>query len=88
MKVHAGVFSCFLNPPNSDKDNEIFNVRTYLIILMRAYIHTGIGHTDSESAQHYDSEKLSHFVLCSRRDSNLGPLDLESDSLPIEPPRT
>ena len=24
--------------------------------------------------------------MCSRRDSNLSPLDLESDALPIEPP--
>ena len=42
-----------------------------------------------KASQHniFDSEKLNIFVLCSWRDSNLGPLDLESDALAIEPPR-
>ena len=53
------------------------------------FIHRGVGHTDNEPAQHLDSEKTLTIIcfVCSWRDSNLGPLDLESDALPIEPPR-
>ena len=55
LHVHAGAFSWFRNPPNSDTSYRIFNVRIviyiYVIILMRACIHTGVWHTDSESAQ-------------------------------------
>ena len=41
------------------------------------------------ASQHniFDSKKTYNFVLFSGRDSNLSPLDLESDALPIEPPR-
>ena len=41
------VFACFCNPPNSDMDCRIFNVHTCV------RIHSGVGHTDSESAQHF-----------------------------------
>ena len=45
-------------------DYRIFNVHIVIILnLMRAYIHTGVGHTDSESAQHFDSEKLPQIFL-------------------------
>ena len=44
------VFTCYHNPPNSDMDYKIFNVRTWSFLRVR--IHTGVGHTDSESAQH------------------------------------
>ena len=44
------VFSCFRNPPNSDMDYRILNVRTESFLCVR--IHTGVGHTD-ESAQHF-----------------------------------
>ena len=59
---------------------------------MRVYIsiHTGVGHTDSESAQYYLTRKNSHkCFLCSwrRRASNLVSLNLESDALPTEPTR-
>ena len=54
----CAVLSCFRNPPNSDIDYRIFNMRT--LLCMR--IHTGVGHTDNESA-HFDSEKLN-FVVC------------------------
>ena len=49
------VLSCFRYPPNCDMDYGIFIVRTYVMILVRAYyIYTrGVGHTDSESAQHF-----------------------------------
>ena len=64
-------------------DYRIFNVHTLLCVR----IHTGVGHTDDESAQHFDSKKTSHkLFLWSGRDSNLCPLDLEADALPIEPP--
>ena len=43
------VFSCFHNPPNSDMDYRIFNVRTWLFLCVRG-VHMGVGHTDSESA--------------------------------------
>ena len=79
------MFSCFHNPPNSDMDYRISNVPTFLC----AYTARGVGHTD-ESAQHFDSEKLSQLMfLCPGQDANLwslNPLDLEADALPIEPP--
>ena len=28
LRVHTGCFQCFHNPPNSDMDYEVFNVRT------------------------------------------------------------
>ena len=48
----------------------------------------GVGHTD-ESAQHFWVRKtVTIFFLCSSLQGlNLGSLDLESDALPIEPPR-
>ena len=42
----CAIFSCFRNPPSSDIDYRIFNVRTFLCVR----IHTGVGHTDKESA--------------------------------------
>ena len=45
------VFSCFRNPPNSDMDYSIFNVPTWSFLCVR--IHMGVGHADSESAQHF-----------------------------------
>ena len=50
-------------------------------------IHTGVGHTDNESAQHFDSEKLSQLFLVLR--TGFEPLVFESrvDALPIELPR-
>ena len=53
-------FSCVqcFRAVNSDMDYRILNVRTLLCVR----IHTGVGHTD-ESAQHFDSEKLSQILL-------------------------
>ena len=45
------VFSRFCNPPNSDMGYRIFNVRTWSFLCVR--IHTGVGHTGNESAQHF-----------------------------------
>ena len=61
------------NPPNSDMDYRIFIVRTWSFVCVR--VHTGVGHTDSESAQHFWLGKTHKFFLCSQRDSNLRPLD-------------
>ena len=43
------VIVVFHNPPNSDIDYRMFNVRTWYFVCVR--IHTGARHTDSESAQ-------------------------------------
>ena len=47
----------------------------------------GIGHTDSESAQHFRLGKTHKFFLCSKQGSNHWSLNLVSDAPPIEPPR-
>ena len=55
------VFSCFHNPPNSDKNYMIFNVRTWSLLCVR--INTGVEHTDGESVQHFCLGK-SHKFAC------------------------
>ena len=75
------LFSCFHNPPNSDRDYRIFNVRTWLVFRMRAYTHGGWAHTDSESAPPFWHGQTQKFFLCSWRDSNPRPLDLQSNAL-------
>ena len=62
------VFSCFCNPPNSDVDYRIFNMWMWSFLCM--CIHTGDGHTNSESA-HFWLRKI-HVFLCSRQGSNSG----------------
>ena len=82
------VFSCFRSPPNSDMDYIIVNVRTWSFLCAR--IHTGgWAHTSTASRHNmFYSEKLrKKNLLCSWRDSNLGPLDLETDALTTEPTR-
>ena len=49
-------------------------------------IHTGVGHTDNASAQMFP-RKNSQIFLVLLTGSKLGSLDLESDALPVEPPR-
>ena len=73
-------------PPNSDIDYRIFNVCTRSFLCV--HIHTrGWAHRHLTSQLNiFNSEKLT-FFLRSWRDSNLGSLDLESDALPVEPPR-
>ena len=64
-----------------DMDYRIINVRT------SSFLCGGLhGHTDSESSQHFWLGKAHNFILCSWRESNLSPMDLESYALPIEPP--
>ena len=63
-------FSCFHNPPNSDMDYKIFNVRIRDHSYVR--IHPGVGQTDSKRAQHFwlgKTVKLSSFCVCSQRSS-------------------
>ena len=70
------VFSCFRNPPNSDMDYKICILRTWSFLC--ACIHTGVGHIDSESAQHFCLWKTHKLFLHSWQDLNLGPLDPSS----------
>ena len=84
-KCICWLFLCFHNPPNSDMDYRIFNVSTWSFAWVR--IHTGVGHTDSESAQPFWLKKPSKFFLCSWRDSNPRPLDLQSNTLTTEATR-
>ena len=55
------IFSCFRNPPNTDMDCMIFNVRTWSFSCVR--VHTCVGHTDSESAQQFWLGKTHFFFL-------------------------
>ena len=43
--------SCFHNPHNSDMDYRLFNVCAWSFSCV--HIHTGVGHTESEAAQHF-----------------------------------
>ena len=83
------VFSCFRNPPNSDMNYRIVNVRTLSFLCVP--IHSGVEHTDKESAHtgvYILTRKNYHkFFLCSWWGSYLGSLDLESDALPVSHPR-
>ena len=62
VQVHAGYFrQCFHNPPNSDVDYRICNVRTRSFVCVS--IHTGAGHTDSEPAQPFLTRQNSVFLV-------------------------
>ena len=56
------VFSCFHNPPNSDLDYSIFNVRTWSIIVMRVYAHAFIPLTQTDCPVAY--YVLTTICLC------------------------
>ena len=52
------VFSSFWNPPNSDMHYTIFKVRMWSYIYnICVRIHTGVGHMNSESEQHFGFRK-------------------------------
>ena len=72
----CAVFSCFRNPPNSYKDHRIFNVRTWSLVCVRVYTR-GLGIPTTSQHNILTRENSHNFVLCSRRGSNLGSLDLE-----------
>ena len=61
VKCMLGLFVFPRNPPNSDMDYRIFNVRTWSFLCM--WIHTGVGDADSESAQHFLVRKAHKFVF-------------------------
>ena len=86
LQVHAGYFRVSVIHRNSDMDCRIFNGRTWSFVCVR--IHTGYGQHRQRVSTTLSTRKNSHFFsLCCWRDSNPRPLDLESDALPIEPPR-
>ena len=57
------VFSCFRNPPNSDMDHRIFNVRrpTWSFLCAACVYTGGLGTPTTSQHNIFDSEKLSHF---------------------------
>ena len=85
-KVACWVFSSFRNPPNSDMDYRIFNVRTWSFSCVRVqYTHTGgWAHQQQVSTTIVTLTNLS----CAPDADGVrtsGLLDLESDVLPTEP---
>ena len=64
LLVHAGLFWCFHNLPNSDMDYGIFNMRRPVIFLHCLYttgtsVYSLIRRTFVESAQNFDSGENS-----------------------------
>ena len=53
----CAVFLCFRNPPDSDMDYRIFNVRTFLSVYM---------HTEIVCYQAQITAKLYHCITCSQ----------------------
>ena len=51
LQVHAGSFHVSIIHPNSDMVCRIFNMHMWSFLCV--LIHTGVGNTDSESAQHF-----------------------------------
>ena len=99
ITVHAGSLSVSVIQRTLTWNDRIFNARygAYVIILKRAYtciiIHTGVGHTDCQSAQQVllGTEKFNFF---SSADDEVGTsghghdwILIEADALPIEPSR-
>ena len=79
------VCSCFCNPPKSDMDYRLFNVYTWSFLCVHIYTHRGWTHRQRVGTT-FLTQKTHKFFLCSWRDLNLVPLDLQSDALPIELP--
>ena len=70
-KVHAGSFLCLHNPPNSDMDYRIINVCAVrdhfcvcVCVCVCVCIQKGVGHIDSESAQHFWLKNYHKYFLC------------------------
>ena len=85
---HASVcwiFLCLRNPPNFDMDYRIFNVRTWSFLCVR--IHTRVGHTDSESAQHFWLCQIHEIFRVLQTGLELGSWNMKTDALPSEPHR-
>ena len=62
------VFSCFHNPPNSDMDYRIFNVRTWSFLCVRILYTRGLGTPTASQHNIFDSKKIT-IVYCA---SNAG----------------
>ena len=83
------IFMCFHNPPNSDMDYRIFNVRACIVFRMRVYTHGGWEHRQRISTT-FLTRKNSQIR---KKTNSCSPdgirtfvlLDLESDALPTEP---
>ena len=58
LLVHAGFFSCFHNPPNSDTEYRIFNVRTW------SFLHGGWAHRQRFSTTFLTRKNSHKFVSC------------------------
>ena len=71
LQVHAGVFSCFSNPPNSDMDYMVFNVCTWSFLFMCVYTHRDWAHWQRVSTT-WTWKKTDKFFLCSWWGSNSG----------------
>ena len=67
----CSVCSCFRNPPNSDMNYRILNVRTWSFLYTR-----GLGTPTDSQHNIFNSEKTHKFSLCSWRGSNLGSWNL------------
>ena len=84
-KMHAGSFRVSIV-------HRILTWITGSVTCVRGYSYAsvctrGLGIPTASQHDIFDSEKTHNLLLCSRRDSNLGSLDLESDALPTEPAR-
>ena len=63
-------------------DYRIFNVRTYVPIIMHAYTHGGWAHRQRISTTFLIQKNSHKYLGAPDGDSNLGSLDLEYDALP------
>ena len=84
LSVHAGSFRVSVNHRTLTwTTGSLTCVRDHYCACVYTRV---VGHTDSESAQHFWLRKTNIVFLCFWRDSNHHPLEVESDALPIEPP--
>ena len=82
FSVHAGSFRVSINHRTLTWTTG--SLSAYVIILVHVYTHRGWAHWQWVSTT-FLTQKNS--FLCSWWDSNLHPLDLQFNALPIEPPR-
>ena len=78
------VFSCFRNPPNTDMDYRIFNMRTWSLLLL--LYRRGWAYRQRVSTTVLTRKKSFRFLVL-LTGFELGPWTVKSDALPTEPPR-
>ena len=85
--MHAGSFCVsVIHPTLTWTTGSLTCVRDHSCVHVYTW---GLGTLTAIQHSIFDSEKFTFFFfLCSWQDSNLGPLDLQSNALPIEPPHT